>query len=379
MGLNKTIWTSPTEYLAHQAPEEPVLFFAPAILQASARRFREGFPGMVTYAVKANPEEEVIANLAAAGMGGWDVASIWEIELIGRIAPGSALHYNNPVRSRAEIARAVALGVRSYSVDSLSELEKLGEQVPQGAEISVRFKLPVKGAAYDFGAKFGADEGAAVALLERSAALGLTPSLTFHPGTQCADPMAWDAYIRAAARIAERAGVRIARLNVGGGFPSHRTGPDAPSLETIFALIDRVTGEAFGAARPRLVCEPGRAMVAEAMTLAAPVRAVRDARDVFLADGIYGGLAEAPLLGLIDRIEVRAPGGARRHGALVDRAVFGPTCDSVDRLPGMVPLPDDIAEGDVVMFHGMGAYTTVTVTRFNGFGALNPVTVMTLA
>ena len=61
---------------------------------------------------------------------------------------------------------------------------------------------------------------------------------------------------------------------------------------------------------------------------------------------------------------------------MVPRIVFGPTCDSVDRLPGDIPLPGDIAEGDFVVIHGMGAYSTVTNTRFNGFGELSVATVL---
>ena len=379
MELSQSIWARPSEYLAAEAPADPVMFFAPAILHATAKRFLAGFPGLVTYAVKSNPDVSVIQNLDAAGIRGYDVASVWEIELIARHAPGAAMHYNNPVRSRAEIARAVELGVRSFSVDSGSELEKLGELVPAGTEVSVRFKLPVKGAVYDFGAKFGATAEHASILLARAAELNFVPSLTFHPGTQCTDPMAWDAYIRAAARVGHEAGVRVARLNVGGGFPSHRVRGEAPRLEDIFVLIDRVTGEAFGDARPTLVCEPGRAMVAEAFSLAAQVRSIRDGAHVFLNDGIYGGLAELPLIGLIDRVEVRGPEGVTRQGAGQERIVFGPTCDSLDRLPGMLPLPADTEEGDWIVFHGLGAYSTATLTRFNGFGAMRVATVLALA
>ena len=379
MGFTNTIWAKPSEYLRAHAPDEPVLFFSPAILQATAKRFLEGFPGMVTFAVKSNPDEAVIQNLDGAGIRGYDVASLPEIELIASHAPGAVMHYNNPVRSRREIARAVEFGVRSFSVDSGSELAKLGELVPAGAEVSVRFKLPVKGAAYDFGAKFGATAEHAAILLAEAAELGFRPSLTFHPGTQCTDPLAWDAYIRSAARITRDAGVRLARLNVGGGFPAHRVRGDLPRLDDIFALIDRVTGEAFGEDRPELVCEPGRAMVAEAFSLATQVRAIRDGAHVFLNDGVYGGLAELLLIGLIDRVEVRSPEGTPRTGAGRDRIVFGPTCDSVDRLPGTLPLPADMAEGDWVVFDGMGAYSTATVTRFNGFGCLQMATVLSLA
>ena len=379
MGLSKTIWTNPSEYLRSVQPENPVLFFAPAALQSAARRFIDGFPGMVTYAVKSNPGEAVVENLAAAGIRGYDVASPFEMHLIRRLAPDAALHYNNPVRSRTEIAVAVELGVKSYSVDSRSELEKLIADVPaEGTEITVRFKLPVSGAAYNFGAKFGATADVAVGLLRRVAEAGFIPSITFHPGTQCTDPAAWDSYIRAAAGIAAEAGVIIARLNVGGGFPSHRLHGVMPQLEATFALIDRVATEAFGDDRPLLVCEPGRGLCGDAFTLATRVKAVRDDTHVFLNDGIYGALAELPLIGVIDRTRVVTPGGEARRGAAMPRIVFGPTCDSVDRLPGDVMLPNDIAEGDFVIFEGLGAYSTVTNTRFNGFGELTLATVLSL-
>ncbi|MFC7702813.1 type III PLP-dependent enzyme [Plastorhodobacter daqingensis] len=379
MGLSKTIWTQPSEFLRIHDGDAPVMFFAPGLLQAMARRFLDGFPGLVTYAVKSNPADVVIENLAAAGVRGYDVASPEEIRLIRRIAPDAALHYNNPVRSRSEIAVAVELDVDSYSVDSHSELAKLIEMVPAaGKEVTVRFKLPVKGAAYDFGAKFGATVEKATALLREVAEAGFIPSLTFHPGTQCTDPAAWESYIRTAAEIARAAEVRIARLNVGGGFPSHRLNGIVPQLDAIFALIDRVTTEAFGDTRPALVCEPGRGLVADAFTLATRVRGIRDGDHVFLTDGVYGALAELPLIGGIDRVEVRSPEGIRREGEGRACIVFGPTCDSVDRLPGELSLPVDMAEGDFVLFHGLGAYSVATNTRFNGFGDLSIVTTLAL-
>ncbi len=380
MGLSKTIWAKPTDYLRSVQPQSPVLFFAPAVLQATARKFIEGFPGLVTYAVKSNPEEEVLSNLVTAGVRGFDVASPFEIDLIARIAPGAAMHYNNPVRSQDEIRHAVAMGVVSYSVDSHSELEKLAALVPaEGIEITVRFKLPVNGAAYNFGAKFGATAEKATELLARVAEMGFIPSLTFHPGTQCTDAMAWDHYIRMAAEIAANAGVKIARLNVGGGFPGHRLQEMAPQLDEIFGVIDRVADEAFGDDRPALVCEPGRGLVSESYAFAARVKAIRDEEHVFMNDGMYGALAELPLIGNIDRIEVRSPEGVVRKAEPVGRIVFGPTCDSVDRLPGDVMLPADMEEGDFVLFYGMGAYSTVTATRFNGFGQIGVETVCALA
>ena len=379
MGLSKSIWTNPTEFLRNQQPENPVLFFSPPIVQATARRFLDGFPGLVTYAVKSNPGEEVVENLVAAGVNGFDCASPFEIDLIRRLDPDAAIHYHNPVRSRPEIAHAVARQVKSWSVDSRSELAKLIEMVPSEAcEISVRFKLPVAGAAYNFGAKFGATAEVAADLLKMVADAGFIPSITFHPGTQCTDPEAWATYIREAAVIAAKAGVKIARLNVGGGFPNNRDGGVTVDLDAIFTTIDRVAHESFGAARPALVCEPGRGICGDAYAVAAKVKAVRDDSHVFLNDGIYGSMFEFSQIGIINRIEVLDPNGQRRMGEPQGRVVFGPTCDSVDRLPGEVALAADIAEGDYVVIQGMGAYSTVTNSRFNGFGELACVTVLSL-
>jgi ornithine decarboxylase len=290
------------------------------------------------------------------------------------------MHYHNPVRARHEIAYAVSMGVKSYSVDSRSELAKLIELVPaEGTEISVRFKLPVAGAAYNFGAKFGATVELAVELLRTVAAAGFIPSLTFHPGTQCTDPMAWDAYLRAAADICRLSAVKARRLNVGGGFPSHRLHGEVPQLDAIFALIARVADEAFDGTPPALVCEPGRGIVAESFVLAACIKGLRDDEHVFLNDGTYGSLDELPITGIIDRIIAVSPAGGTRKGEIRPRVIFGPTCDSVDRLPGEVDLPADLQEGDYLLFSGMGAYSTATNTQFNGFGALTIATVMRLA
>ena len=140
----KTVWENPAEIVRSLHPENPVMVFAPTVLQDRARAFLAGFPGLVTYAVKSNPDEAVIQNLVQAGIRGFDVASPFEIDLIGRLAPTPARHYHNPVRSRAEIAHAVGAGRGEIGEELLERLHDLGRLRPVGAradtEVDVRLR-----------------------------------------------------------------------------------------------------------------------------------------------------------------------------------------------------------------------------------------------
>lgn len=366
----------PAAWIA-QAPkgaDRPVQFFSAAALDARHRAFRAGFAGEVTYAVKANPSEAVLAQLCAGGMRAFDVASPDEIALVRRVCPTAVLHYHNPVRTLREIGQGIAAGVTSWSVDDAGELDKLlAGGLPEGSEVAVRLSLPVAGAAYAFGAKFGVGPAEAVALLRQVVGAGMRASMTFHVGTQCSDPAAWTAYIAAVAQIAAEAGVVLHRLNVGGGFPSGRDGLPVDHAP-IFRAIDAARG-AF-ATPPALVCEPGRGLVGDAFAYGVQVKSCR-AGQVYLTDGIYGGLVEAGQLGP-GAFAVLTPTGRPRKGVMRPVVVYGPTCDSLDRLPGEVALPDTLAVGDWLLFAAMGAYVLGMSSRFNGYGDWDEVAVARL-
>jgi ornithine decarboxylase len=373
MGFQQTIWRTRDDYLEQFKPDLPVAFFNPDVLCDTARIFCRNFPGLVTYAVKANPDVQVLRQLMTAGIDTFDVASPVEIDLVRALNPQAVLHYHNPIRSVAEIKHAVANGVRSYSVDRMGELDKLLAHIPQECEISVRLKLDLAGSAYNFGAKFGADADTCTTLLRRIQDSGHIASMTFHPGTQCTDPQIWAAYIKQCAGIAERAGCNLHRLNVGGGFPSHRWGEN-PDLAPIFDTIKRTVTQFFPTQSPELVCEPGRAMVAESFSLALSVKSLSN-NVIYLNDGIYGGLAEFRDIGHIERYRVVSTHHAPLSAVQKDFTVFGPTCDSLDQLSKPLSLPLNIQEGDYILFENTGAYTHSIATRFNGYGNVKMVSI----
>ncbi len=357
------------------APDEPVFCFSAGQLRAKAEEFLAGFPGDVSYAVKSNPSRQVLETLAAAGLRHWDVASVQEMAAVRAVSKTAIFHYHNPVKSRREIGDAYQLhGCRRFAVDCREELAKIGDIAGGDAsvEIAVRLVLPRErtSSAHDFSTKFGAPEHICVELLKDATARGFKAMLTFHPGSQAREPHTYQRHIEAAARISATAGIAIAKLNVGGGFPANYLLSKAPPPATYFAAIAATTTRAFGMGKePRLECEPGRGLVADCMSLLTRVKLVcSDGDDVFINDGVYGGLMEYMQVN-----ELQPPFRAIRDGKMISGQtkswkVFGPTCDPLDVLPHRLDLPADLREDDFIEFGTLGAYGIATCTNFNGYG-----------
>jgi ornithine decarboxylase len=355
-------------------PEEPVFLFSTVELKSRAKQFIDNFPGQVTYAVKCNPSAEVIATLAKAGIKTWDVASVHEMKTVKAVDADAVFHYHNPVKSRREIEDAYKIyGCRRYSVDCREEVQKIIDVVGKdpSVELAVRLVLPRErgSSAHDFSTKFGAPEHICIELLQQVVAAGYQPVLTFHPGSQSKEPQVYVRHIEAAARISKNAGVAIKKLNVGGGFPANYELSTAPEPEVFFRAIDQAVTRAFGEDHPALECEPGRGLVATCMSLLTSVKLVcTDGDDLFINDGVYGGLME-----YMQAPDLKPPFRVIRDGKEVEGVaksykVFGPTCDPTDVLPHRLDMYQGIREGDFIEFGTLGAYGLATATRFNGYG-----------
>jgi ornithine decarboxylase len=361
------------------APDMPVFCYSGAALRARAALFMQGFPGEVSYAVKANPAPHVLETLAGAGITMWDVASLEEMAAVRSASRSARFHYHNPVKSRTEIREAyVRFDCRRFAVDCREELDKISEVVGQSAdiEIAVRFvlKREANASAHDFSSKFGANEAEAASLLREAAGRGYRVVLTFHPGSQCRSPEAYERHIVAAHRIAAEAQVELAALNVGGGFPGDYPNSPAPSLKAYFEIIGATCDRQFGAG-VKLECEPGRGLVASSHSLLARIKLVRNGTDIFLNDGVYGALLEcAQVPELMPRVRALKSGQALR-GSECEYTVYGPTCDPLDVLPHQLKLPAGLREGDYLEFCALGAYGAATATRFNGYGTRDVVPV----
>lgn len=367
---------TPLDLVRERSPERPVALVRPGVVAVAARWFQDKLNADVLYAVKANPSPWVIETLLANGVRSFDVASIPEIALVHALAPEVRLAFMHPVKSRAAIRQAYFdYGVRIFSLDSHEELAKILDATDGAKDLTliVRMAVASHGSAYDLSGKFGIDADAAPALLlaARRATDGLM-GISFHVGSQCMRPTAYQGAMSAASRALVRAGVFADIVDIGGGFPSVYPGMAPPALEDYADSIHRGFAEMMVHETTELWCEPGRALVAESTSILAKVEA-RKGDALYLNDGAYGNLFDAAHSKWPFPVKLVRDGAA--DPSLKAFKFYGPTCDSIDVMPGPFWLPEDVVEGDYVEIGMMGAYGTAMATRFNGYGDTETVVV----
>ncbi|MGN6768959.1 MAG: alanine racemase [Rhizobiaceae bacterium] len=362
-------------------PDRPVYCFRPEVLKADARRFTGLFPGKTAYAVKTNGEAMVLKTVSEAGISAFDVASPAEFSAVRAVAPDAEMFYMHPVKAQSDIRLALeAFGIRVIALDHEDEIVKLTRvvkalDIDPGA-ITVFVRLHTKGhAAYELSKKFGAGPAHAVELLQRLHRGGYRVGICFHVGSQIDDPDTYERALASADWVRNRAGVPLAALDVGGGFPAeyghdpNRKVPRMPSIEEIMARLRSDIVE-YGFGDVPLVAEPGRVIVARAFSLIVRVL-LRKGRRLYINDGIWSSLSDS----WTGRITLPArfipdPAIRTRNGDAGKIAAFrvcGGTCDSVDILSRPFWLPETVDTGDWIEIGHIGAYSMALRTHFNGF------------
>jgi ornithine decarboxylase len=356
-------------------PTMPHYALHPARFRTAAKRFLDSFPGTTMYAVKANPVTQVVDQIYESGIRHFDTASLAEIELIRGRYSDARCHFMAPVRIPGAAGAALRdHGVTDFVVDCDPELDKLLGETDggKGLRIFVRIATPLGGAMLELSSKFGTSPEHGARLLKRVAAAGATPALTFHVGSQCLSPFSYAQAVELARRAAVLSGVHIAALDIGGGFPAAYPGNDVPPYHWYFDTIREALSTFPLEEGTELLCEPGRALCAEGISLVCRV-ILRKGDQLFLNDGIYGNMDELALSGWTAEypriIYGLGPDGKahERLGEATPFRIFGPTCDTIDVLSRPMMLPHTIQQDDYIVFQTMGAYSVALRTGFNGF------------
>jgi ornithine decarboxylase len=362
--INKETWNKVLNYIASSDEPPPYLLIDKEVVKGKTaiigRNIRNS---KVFYAVKANPDTEVLRFLDSLGVG-FEIASEGELQILADLGVGpERIITSNPIKTFKFLEKAVPYGISYFAYDSFAEVDKLLKYAP-GCNVYVRLSVPNEGSEWPLSKKFGVELDEAVELLLYAKKKGLNPvGLTFHVGSQCNNVYNWDTAIEKAKdlwEISEQNGIKLSMLNIGGGYPIHYT-KNVVDVETIEKKIDRAIAKKF----PKdidVFIEPGRSVVGDAGVFVSTVigKARRgDENWLYIDVGVFNGLMES--IGGIKYVYVV---GSRNEQE--KWTIAGPSCDSFDVIDREVVLPEPEV-GNRILILSSGAYTISYASEFNGF------------
>lgn len=320
----------------------------------------------VFYAVKANPDIGIIRFVNKLGMG-FEIASEGELSLLSSIGVKPArIISSNPVKSFKFLRMAASYGVNYFAYDSRDEVDKIADFIP-GCNVYVRLSVPNEGSEWPLSKKFGVELDEAAALLSYAGEKGLNPvGITFHVGSQCTNIYNWNSALdkaKALWDIADRKGIRLNLLNIGGGYPIKYT-KNVIEVDDIDRNVNNLIQEKFPQ-DIKIFIEPGRAVVGDAGIFVTSVIGKAERADenwLYIDVGVFNGLMES--IGGIKYsyiVETEREKRVKKKWTLA-----GPSCDSFDVIEKGIALSEPAIQG-LLLILSSGAYTISYASEFNGF------------
>ena len=356
------------ELVSQLKPEKPVYCIRKKSIHIASKTFQNKFPGKILYAVKTNPHPEVLKTIVESGIENFDVASIQEIKDIRAIKQNAKCSYMHTVKSRESIKEAYFdYNVKTFSLDTKDELIKILESTNQAKdlELFVRVAVSNEHAEIDLSKKFGALGSEASALLRLTKQYAKKIGLSFHVGSQCMHPISYAKGITEIGNIIKKTKILPNYINIGGGFPAIYPDLIPQSLDNYFEEIKKSLENLKLEKIPEIMCEPGRALVAESGSTIVRVN-LRKKQKLYINEGTYGTLFDAGTPNIV------YPSRLIKSGKIISKKLtafdfYGPTCDSMDYMKGPFLLPNNIKENDYIELGQLGAYGLTFRTQFNGY------------
>ena len=349
-------------------PVDPVYCIRPSSIKTSTDFFKNNFPGKILYAVKTNPNAFVLKQIIKNNISNFDVASLNEIKLINKMKPDAKMYFMHTVKSREDIYEAYfKYNIKDFALDTREELQKILEVTnsPKNLNLYVRVAISNEHAEIDLSRKFGALPSEALGLMRLCKQHGKKVGLSFHVGSQCMHKISFSKGIKEIGNIIKKTKIVPDVINIGGGFPSIYPDLKPEPLENYMIEIKRSLKDLKLEKLPEIICEPGRAIVAESGSTIVKVK-LRKKNKLFINDGTYGSLFDAGVPNFILPTKMISNGRVQSK-KISTFNFYGPTCDSLDYMKGPFMLPNNIREGDYVELGQLGAYGLTFRTNFNGF------------
>ena len=349
-------------------PTEPVYCIRRDSINIASKFFQNKFPGKILYAVKTNPHPLVLKTIVESGINDFDIASIKEVEAIRSVSPDAKCSYMHTVKSKESINEAYfKYNIKTFSIDTKDELIKILNSTNQAndLELFVRVAVSNEHAEIDLSKKFGAQTSEAIGLYRLTKQYAKKIGLSFHVGSQCMHPISYSKGINEIKYIIKKTKIVPDVINIGGGFPTIYPDLVPQSLDSYFEEIKNSLNKLKLEKKPEIICEPGRAIVAESGSTIVRVN-LRKKQKLYINDGTYGTLFDAGVPNIV------YPSRIITSGRIISKKLtsfdfYGPTCDSMDYMKGPFILPNNIKEGDYIELGQLGAYGLTFRTQFNGY------------
>ena len=351
-------------------PEKPVYCIRKDSVTNASKFFQKNFPGDILYAVKTNPHPVVIKALIDSGIQQFDVASIEEIEQIKKFSSTAKCSFMHTVKSPESIKKAYfEYNVKTFSLDTKEELIKIIKNTnnAKNLELFIRVAVSNEHAEIDLSKKFGAINSESLGLLRLAKQYAKKVGLSFHVGSQCMHPISYAKGITEIGNIIKKTKIIPDYINVGGGFPAIYPDLIPQNLMKYFNEIKKGLENLKLEKMPKIICEPGRALVAESGSTIIRVN-LRKKQKLYINDGTYGTLFDAGTPNIVFPAKmIKETSNKIISKKLTAFDFFGPTCDSMDYMKGPFLLPNNIKENDYFELGQLGAYGLTFRTQFNGF------------
>ncbi len=358
------------QIISQLKPEKPVYCIRKNSIRSATKYFIKNFPGKILYAVKTNPHPAVIQTIIDNGVEQFDVASIEEIKSIRNFSKSAKCSYMHTVKSRESIEEAYFnYGVKTFSLDTKDELIKIIESTngAKDLELFVRVAVSNEHAEIDLSKKFGALNSEAAGLLRLAKHHAKKVGLSFHVGSQCMHPISYSKGINEIGNIIKKTKILPDYINVGGGFPTIYPDLIPQSMDSYFNEIKKGLTNLKLEKLPEIICEPGRALVAESGSTIVRVN-LRKKQKLYINDGTYGTLFDGGTPNIVFPSKmIKENSNKIISKKLTAFDFFGPTCDSMDYMKGPFLLPNNIKENDYIELGQLGAYGLTFRTQFNGY------------
>jgi diaminopimelate decarboxylase len=365
--------------LAH-AHGTPLFVYSKASMLAALAAYQKGFAGrkaQICYAMKANSSLSILKLFAQAGCG-FDIVSSGELERV--LAAGgspSKIIFSGVGKTRAEMRRALDVGIQCFNVESeeeLNVLSQVAQSIGKQAPVSIRVNPNVDAKTHPYistglkGNKFGISHELAVAVYQQAAALpGLkVVGIDCHIGSQITTVAP---YLDAMDRILdlvtaiEATGIPIEHIDFGGGLGIHYEDAQPPAADDLWAqLLAKLDARGFG--QRHLMIEPGRSLVGNAGVCVTEVLYLKpgEQKNFCIVDAAMNDLPRPAMYQAFHTIVPVQP----REGSTLTYEVVGPVCESGDWIGHDRQL--NVQSGDLLAVLSAGAYCMSMASNYNTRG-----------